>query len=107
MKASDENGWLEENVTEPTDWSPAEQGPARPRHVREAEAAAGVGPEQQERWRRARAVAGGVAKAAPYLAGASWVAAAATTDWDGDGHGDVIDIGTFGDYGDYGGFGDG
>lgn len=92
MPDGSDGRWVNESVTEPTEWTPDTTGPARPRHIRDAEAAQ---PEQEQRWKRTRAVAEGVGRAAPYVGGASWVVAAAATDWDDDGHGDVIDLGPF------------
>ncbi|TCP48543.1 hypothetical protein EV191_110101 [Tamaricihabitans halophyticus] len=102
MPENGHDGWIDRNVTEPVDWE-QQAGPARPRHIREAEAAQ-LGPETPEKWRRVRAVAEAAGKAAPYVGAAGLVGYAATEDWDGDGHGDLVDLGDYGDsFGGWGG----
>lgn len=100
MAENPDEGYLNESRAAPVDWEPDTTGPARPRHVRAAQSseppdAGGQPGDHPERWRRVRAVVDGAVRASPYLGAASWATAAATTDWDEDGHGDIIDIGTF------------
>lgn len=88
------------------EWFP-DRGPARPRHIREAEAAKAAldaqnaEPESGGRGEWLRGAARAAGRAAPYVGAAGWLGVATSGTGDDDGSWDLFDWVDFG-WGDFG-----